>query len=204
MLSFLMACIHLDPIMMVKTGSYIGIALIVFAESGLLVGMFLPGDSLLFAAGLLAANGYLSLGPLMLAVLSAAILGDSVGYWFGSRIGSTLFTRKDSWIFKREYLDRTEKFYAVYGGRTLILARFLPIVRTLAPILAGASKMHYGKFISFNLIGAFLWSIGVTLLGYGLGSAIPESEEYIIPIVLVIVGVSFIPVVLKLARGKRL
>lgn len=204
MLSFLMACIQLDPIEMVRTGSYLGIALLVFAESGLLVGILLPGDSLLFAAGLLAANGLLAIGPLMAAIVAAAILGDSVGYWFGAHVGEKLFTRKNSWFFKREYLEQTERFYAKYGGRTLILARFVPIVRTLAPMLAGATKMKYGKFLSYNVVGAFMWGVGVSALGYSIGQAFPKSEAYILPIALVIIFLSIAPMLLKLARGKRI
>src|SRR3989344_3690614 len=137
MLDFLSACINLDPIAMVKTGSYLGISLIVFAESGLLFGIFLPGDSLLFAAGLRPGGGILAFGPLVLFVVVAAIVGDSVGYWFGSNVGVNFFKRKDSFFFKQEYLKRTELFYQKYGGRAVVLARFVPIVRTLAPILAG-------------------------------------------------------------------
>ena len=199
-----MACVHLDPVGMVRTGSYIGIGLLVFAESGLLIGIFLPGDSLLFAAGLLSANGFLAPGRLMLVVVAAAILGDTAGYWFGAHLGHTLFTRKNSWLFKREYLERTERFYHRYGGRTLVLARFVPVVRTLAPIFAGASSMKYGKFVSFNAIGGLVWGVGMVALGYWLGAAIPESEAYVLPLALVIVGISFIPILIKLARGKRI
>lgn len=204
MLSFLLACVHLDPVGIVRAGSYLGIALLVFAESGLFIGILLPGDSLLFAAGIFAAGGYLAIGPLILAVVVAAILGDSAGYWFGHRLGHSIYFRKDSWYFKREYLKRTEEFYHKYGGRTLVLARFIPIVRTLAPMLAGASHMKYGKFLSYNVIGAFIWGIGVTAIGFWLGKALPESEQYILPLALVIIGVSIIPILIKLARGKRL
>lgn len=199
-----MACVHLDPISMVKTGSYIGISLLVFAESGLLIGIFLPGDSLLFAAGLLSAGGLLALGPLMLVVVAAAILGDTAGYWFGAHVGERLFHRKDSLVFKQEYLERTKRFYHKYGGRTLILARFVPVVRTLAPILAGASKMKYGKFISSNAVGAMIWGIGVVGLGFWLGSAIPQSEQYVLPLSLIIIALSFVPVLINLARGKKI
>ena len=140
----------------------------------------------------------------MLVIVTAAILGDSAGYWFGANVGDNLFKRKNSRFFKQEYLERTERFYHKYGGRTLILARFVPIVRTLAPILAGASRMKYGKFISYNALGGFLWGIGMTALGFSLGSAVPQSEEYILPISLIIIAVSFLPVLINLARGKRI
>lgn len=203
MLNFLMACIQLDPIAILKTGSYLGIAFLVFAESGLLFGIFLPGDSLLFAAGLLAAGGFFEVGILMMIVVTAAIVCDSVGYWFGSEVGDRLFQRKDSRFFKQEYLKRTQRFYEKYGGRTLILARFVPIVRTMAPILAGAGKMSYRKFISYNIIGGFLWGMSMISLGYFLGSIIPNSEKYVVPLSLVIVVISFFPILINLARGKR-
>ncbi|MDE1919445.1 MAG: VTT domain-containing protein [Patescibacteria group bacterium] len=202
-INFLLACIHLDPIAIVQAGSYLGLALLVFAESGIFIGMFLPGDSLLFAAGLLAAGGFFALGPLMMIVVAAAILGDSAGYWFGSEIGGRLFERKDSRFFKQEYLQRTERFYEKYGGRTLILARFVPIVRTIAPILAGTGTMTYRKFLSYNIIGGFLWGMGMILVGFFLGSLIPNSETYILPLSLVIVVLSFFPILHNLARGKR-
>jgi len=203
MLNFILACIHLDPMAIVQTGSYLGIAFLIFAESGLFFGIFLPGDSLLFAAGLLAASGFLVVGPLMMMVIVAAIVGDSVGYWFGSEVGDHLFQRKDSRFFKQEYLKRTERFYQKYGGRAVVLARFVPIVRTIAPILAGVSSMNYRKFLSYNMVGGFLWGGGMVALGFTLGTIIPSSEKYILPLSLVIVAISFLPIVLNLARGKR-
>ncbi len=203
MLSFISACVNLDPIAMVKTGSYLGIALLVFAESGLLFGIFLPGDSLLFAAGLLSAGGYLAIGPLVFFVVIAAILGDSVGYWFGANVGTNFFKRKDSLFFKQEYLKRTERFYQKYGGRAVVLARFVPVVRTLAPILAGVGSMNYKTFLSFNIIGGLLWGVGMTLIGYFLGSVLPGSESYILPISLAIIILSFLPIFFNIVRGKR-
>lgn len=203
MLSFLSACANLDPVQMVKTGSYVGIAFLIFAESGLLFGIFLPGDSLLFAAGLLSAGGVLSIAPLTLFVVIAAIAGDSVGYWFGANVGINFFKRKDSFLFKQEYVKRTQRFYQTYGGRAVVLARFVPIVRTLAPILAGIGAMTYKKFLSFNIIGGLLWSAGMVLLGYTLGSILPNSEHYILPLSLVIIVVSFSPILFNLLRGKR-
>ncbi|MEK7144663.1 MAG: VTT domain-containing protein [Patescibacteria group bacterium] len=202
MLDFISACVNLDPIAMVKTGSYLGLALVVFAESGLLVGIFLPGDSLLFAAGLLSAAGFLSVGPLIFVVVIAAIIGDSVGYWFGANVGVNFFKRKDSFFFKQEYLKRTEKFFQTYGGRAVILARFVPIVRTLAPVLAGIGSMTYPTFLRYNILGGLLWGAGMTLLGYSLGSVIPNSEHYILPISLVIIVASFLPILLNLLRSK--
>jgi membrane-associated protein len=203
MLDFITACIQLDPISIIKTGSYLGIAFIIFAESGLLFGIFLPGDSLLFAAGLLSAGGFLAFGPLVFVVVVSAIVGDSVGYWFGANVGVNFFKRKDSFFFKQEYLKRTERFYQTYGGRAVVLARFVPIVRTIAPILAGIGSMTYKQFLSFNILGGLLWGAGMLSLGYFLGSVIPGSERYILPISLVIIVVSFLPILINLARGKR-
>lgn len=203
MFDFISACIQLDPIAIIKTGSYLGIASIIFAESGLLFGIFFPGDSLLFAAGLLSAGGFLAFVPLVVFVVFAAIFGDSVGYWFGANVGPPLFKRKDSFFFKQEYLKRTERFYQTYGGRAVVLARFVPIVRTIAPILAGIGSMKYPKFLSYNALGATLWGAGMLSLGFTLGSIVPNSEQYILPLSLVIIVVSFLPILLNLLRGKK-
>lgn len=203
MINFLLACIHLDPLAIVKTGSYLGIALLIFAESGLFVGIFLPGDSLLFAAGLLSAGGFLAIEPLTFFVVVAAIVGDSVGYWFGSEMGEMLFKRKESRFFKQEYLRRTERFYQKYGGRAIVLARFVPIVRTIAPILAGAGSMKYRLFLAYNMLGGLLWGAGMLSLGFFLGSVIPNSEKYILPLSLVIVAISFLPIFINLVRGRK-
>lgn len=203
MLDFIYACINLDPIAIIKTGSYLGIAIIIFAESGLLFGIFFPGDSLLFAAGLLSAAGFLAPAPLIALVVISAILGDSVGYWFGANVGTNFFKRKDSRFFKQEYLKRTELFYQKYGGRAVVLARFVPIVRTIAPILAGIGTMKYGTFLRYNILGGTLWGAGMLSLGFTLGSIIPNSEHYILPISLVIIVLSFLPILINLLRGKR-
>jgi membrane-associated protein len=203
MKDFLLACAHLDPVSIIQTGSYLGVALVVFAESGLLIGMFLPGDSLLFAAGLLSGAGLLSPLPLLLCTVAAAILGDSLGYWFGANVGTNFFHRKDSRFFKQEYLRRTERFYEKYGGRAVVLARFVPIIRTLAPILAGIGSMPYQTFLSYNAIGATLWGVGMIVLGFSLGSIIPNSEQYVLPLSLVIVVISFLPIIVNVIRGKR-
>jgi membrane-associated protein len=203
MLTFISACVNLDPIAMIKTGSYLGIAFLVFAESGLLMGIFLPGDSLLFAAGLLSAAGFLAIGPLVFFVVLAAIVGDSVGYWFGANVGVNFFKKKDSFFFKQEYLKRTERFYKKYGGRAVMLARFVPAVRTIAPILAGIGGMTYKKFLSYNVLGGFLWGAGMVLLGFFLGSILPNSEKYIFPLSLVIIAISFLPIIINVVHGKR-
>lgn len=203
MLDFLLACIHLDPLAIIKAGGYLGIAIVVFAESGLLIGMFFPGDSLLFAAGLLSAGPFLNPVLLAIIVVLAAILGDSVGYWFGKNVGVNFFTRKDSRFFKQEYVGRTQKFYETYGARAIVLARFVPIIRTIAPILAGIGSMPYGRFLAYNILGAFIWGAGMVGLGYGLGQAIPESEHYVLPISLGIIVLSFFPIAINVLRRKR-
>lgn len=203
MSDFLLATVHLDPLAIVKTGSYLGIALLVFAESGIFLGVFFPGDSLLFVAGLLAAGGFLQVGPLILIVIGAAILGDSVGYWFGARVGNSFFTRKDSRFFKQEYVARTQTFFMTYGGRAVVLARFVPIVRTIAPILAGIGSMTYSRFLSYNALGGFVWGAGMVSLGYFLGSVIPDSERYVLPLSLVVIALSFLPIFINLVRKKN-
>ncbi len=155
------------------------IAGIVFAESGLLIGFFLPGDSLLFGAGLAASQGKISLFWLIITVIVAAIVGDNVGYSIGRRAGPRIFKKKDGILFRQEYLQKSEEFYEKHGGKTIILARFTPIVRTFAPVVAGAGKMSREKFMFYNVIGGVLWGGGITLLGYFIGNRIPHLDRYI-------------------------
>lgn len=203
MSDFLSAIAHLDPVAIIRTGGYLGIAFVVFTESGFLFGIFFPGDSMLFAAGLLSASGFLNPFALVLLVVIAAILGDSAGYWIGTKAGDNFFKRKDSRFFKQEYLKRTELFYQKYGGFAIMLARFVPIVRTIAPILAGVGSMKYRTFLSYNIFGGFLWGAGMVSLGYFLGSLIPDSEKYVLPLSLVIVVISLLPIFINLVRNKR-
>ena len=203
MLTFLYACIHLDPLAIVRAGGYFGIAMLVFAESGLLIGIFFPGDSVLFVAGLLCTGGFLSFWPLVLIVAAAAILGDSVGYWFGIKAGDSFFKRKDSRFFKQAYVARTQKFFETYGGRAIVLARFVPVVRTIAPVLAGVGRMTYKKFLSYNMIGGILWGAGMVSLGYFLGSIIPNSEQYVLPLSLIVIALSFLPILFNLIWNRK-
>jgi membrane-associated protein len=203
MREFLFALLQFDAVAMLQAGGYLGIATLVFMESGVLIGIFFPGDSLLFAAGLLSAAGLFSFFPLVIIVVLAAILGDSVGYWFGARVGPSLFSRPESTFFKRAYLTRTELFYQKYGTRAIILARFVPIVRTLAPILAGAGSMRYATFLKANIFGGVVWGVGVTSLGYFLGTLIPESETYILPLSLLIIIISFLPFVREFLKTRK-
>jgi membrane-associated protein len=203
MITFFIAILHLDPLAIVKAGGYVGIAILIFAESGLLIGIFFPGDSILFVAGLLSAGGFLSFWPLVLIVAGAAILGDSVGYWFGVKAGDSFFKRKDSRFFKQEYVARTQKFFNTYGGRAIVLARFVPVIRTIAPILAGVGTMKYPRFLSYNAIGGILWGAGMISLGYFLGSIIPNSDNYVLPLSLVIIVLSFLPIFINYIRNKK-
>ena len=185
----------LDPLFLVQTVGLAGVLLIIFAESGLFFGFFFPGDSLLFTAGFLASQCFLPITWLTLGAILAAILGDSVGYWFGAKVGPKIFSRPDSTFFHQRHLERTKNFFDTHGKKTIILARFVPIVRTFAPILAGVGKMEYHTFLSFNVIGGTAWGGGLTLLGYILGAVIPGVDQYLLPIVLLIIVISFIPVI---------
>lgn len=194
----------LDPNWLISTFGLIGILALVFAESGLLIGFFLPGDSLLFTAGLLIAGGALHqpLWLMCLLISIAAVAGDQFGYAFGRRFGPAIFRRPDSRFFKQENLTRARDFFARYGARSIVLARFVPIVRTFTPIVAGASHMHYRTFLAFNVLGGTLWGCGVTILGYFLGQvAFVKSNIELILIGIVLLSV--IPIGIELLRGRR-
>ncbi|MBI2056570.1 MAG: VTT domain-containing protein [Candidatus Sungbacteria bacterium] len=188
----------------IKTAGYLGIFGIIFTESGFLIGFFLPGDSLLFTAGFLASQDYLNITILALGSFISAVAGDSFGYALGHRFGHRVFTRNDSLFFHKDHLRRAEEFYKKYGGKTIILARFVPVVRSVAPILAGAGKMHYTTFIFYNIFGGFFWAVGLTTLGYFLGSAIPDIDRYLLPIVAGIIAVSLLPGVISFLRNPQL
>ncbi|MBI5147592.1 MAG: VTT domain-containing protein [Parcubacteria group bacterium] len=193
----------LDLISLVKTAGYFGLFAIVFAETGLFFGFFFPGDSLLFTAGFLASQGIMNL-PLLIAIFFlAAILGNSAGYVFGRKMSEKLFERENSIIFSRNHVEQTKKFYEKHGAKAMILARFVPIVRTFAPIMAGVGKMAYSKFLFYNVIGAILWAIGLTIFGYFLGSVVPNADRYIIPIVIAIIVISLLPNAVHLIRNPE-
>jgi membrane-associated protein len=189
---------------------YIVIFGIIFAESGLFVGFFLPGDSLLFTAGFLASvkipnssQTYLNLWILIAIVFVGAVTGDSVGFTFGFRVGRKLFQRENSRFFNKENLLKTQKFYERHGTKTIVLARFIAVIRTFAPIVAGIGKMNYRVFIVFNIIGGALWSAAVPLAGYYLGKAIPNIDKYLVPIIIVIIIVSAIPTIISFVRSRK-
>ncbi|MBI2483756.1 VTT domain-containing protein [Candidatus Uhrbacteria bacterium] len=194
--------LHFDLIALVQTVGIIGIAAIIFAETGLLIGFFFPGDSLLFTAGFLASQGMFPIVLLVAVCFSAAVAGDSVGYAIGARLGPRIFTKEKSRLFRREHLERTKAFYARHGGKTIILARFIPIIRTFAPTLAGVGKMPYPTFLAYNMVGGFLWGVCVPLAGYFLGSAIPSVDKYLVPIVGGIIIVSLIPAIREYTRMR--
>lgn len=198
-----MSLLHLDLVQLVQAVGYTGIAGIVFAESGLLIGFMLPGDSLLVTAGLLASQGYLSYPVLAALVFIAAVAGDAVGYTLGRRVGRRLFKREGSLLFDPEHLRRAERFYERHGGKAVILARFLPFLRTFAPIVAGIGRMSYPRFAAFNVIGALLWAVGLSFIGYALGSTVPGIDRYILPLVLAIILVSAAPVLWRVLADPR-
>ncbi|MEU8263681.1 VTT domain-containing protein [Micromonospora sp. NPDC048999] len=195
----------LDPQWLISTFGLIGILAVVFAESGLLIGFFLPGDSLLFTAGLLVADGryvHQPLWLLCLLVAVAAIAGDQVGYLFGRRVGPSLFRRPDSRLFRREYVERADAFFTRYGARSIVLARFVPVVRTFTPIIAGISRMPYRTFLIFNILGGVFWGAGITVLGYFLGQIafVKANIEFIL---VGIVAASLLPIGVQLLRSRR-
>src|SRR3989338_3704054 len=192
-----------DLVPLIKTAGYFGIFFIVFAESGLFIGFFLPGDSLLFTAGFLASQKILNIAILLPLTFVAAVIGDSFGYTFGRRVGYKLFRREDSIFFHKDHLEKARAFYEKHGGKTIIIARFIPVVRTFAPILAGVGKMQYSTFLFFNVIGAIIWAIGVTMLGYFLGNAIPGIDKYLLPIIVFIILVSILPGIIHVLKNKE-
>jgi len=189
--------------------SIFGVAAVVFAESGLLIGFFLPGDSLLFATGFLIHAGLLpvNIHLAVLIIFIAAVLGDSVGYTFGRKVGSRIFNKKDARLFKQEYVQRAQAFYEKHGGKTIIIARFVPIVRTFAPIVAGASKMDYRRFLTFNIVGGLLWAAGITYAGYFLGSVFEsmgiEIDHILLPLIAAIILISVLPPAIHIFKDKK-
>ncbi len=182
--------------------TYIFLFLIIFAETGFVVTPFLPGDSLLFVAGTLAGSGLLNFWLVYLTLLFAAILGDTVNYWIGHMIGPRVFTRENSRVFKKEYLEKTREFYEKHGGKTIILARFVPIVRTFAPFVAGVGKMHYNTFLLYNVTGGFIWVTSLTLAGYFFGG-LPIIKNNFEFAVIGIVLISLLPMIIEYMKHKR-
>jgi membrane-associated protein len=190
----------LDVTTIIGMVGLIGIIFIIFAETGLFFGFFFPGDSLLFTAGILASQGVFNIYVLLIFCTIAAILGDSVGYWSGKKYGRKLFERDAGFFFKKQRIYDAEKFYEKYGKYTIIIARFVPVVRTFAPIVAGIGKMDYKTFISYNIFGGIFWVFSVTLIGFVFGGMVTNPDTYIIPIALLIIFISFIPILIKIIR----
>ncbi len=193
----------IDPVTIITTVGLFGIITIIFAESGVFFGFFFPGDSLLFTAGIFAARGDLPLTGLLVGCAVAAILGDSFGYFFGKKAGIALFAREDSKFFKKKHVHRAQHFYEKHGTKTIVLARFIPIVRTFAPIVAGIGNMKYSTFVAYNIAGGILWTVAITLLGYFLGNSIPNIDHYLLPIIIGIILVSMIPIAVEYRRAQR-
>ncbi|HEY9663216.1 MAG TPA: VTT domain-containing protein [Allocoleopsis sp.] len=196
---------HLDLLSLIKSLGYLGVWGIIFAESGLLIGFFLPGDSLLFTAGFLASQNFLNIGLLIFGCFVCAVFGDNVGYATGYRLGRRLFYKEDSFLFHKKHLTTTQTFYEKHGKKAVVLARFMPIIRTFAPIVAGIGAMRYRTFMTYNLVGGGLWTVGITLLGFFLGQAIPaeQIDKYLLPIVAAIIIISVAPSLLHLYQEYR-
>ncbi len=188
---------------LIRWGGYVVLVVIVFTETGLLVGCFLPGDSLLITAGLVAAAGGLNIWWLNALLIAAAISGDSVGYTIGARLGPRLFTREKSLLFNPGHVERTRAFYERYGAKTIVIARFVPIVRTFAPVVAGVGQMRYRRFLFYNVAGGVGWVVGMTFTGFLLGHAIPDINRYIHVVVVVIIVLSVIPIAVEILRERR-
>lgn len=193
-----------DILTLTKTAGYTGLFLITFAESGLLIGFFLPGDSLMFSAGFVASQGILDIMILIPLLFLAAVTGDSVGYTFGYRLGPKIFKRKDSLLFSQKNIIKAQHFFEKHGPKTIVLARFLPVIRTFAPILAGVGKMRYPVFFFYNVLGAIIWSTGLLTLGYSLGKVVPNAHTYILPIILLIIFLSILPQIIHVIKNKKL
>ena len=194
----------IDLITFIKTIGYFGLFVVIFAESGLLIGFFLPGDSLLFTAGFLASQGFLNIWVLLAGTFLGAVLGDNFGYTFGRRLGPKIFSKDDSLFFHKDHIEKAKEFYAKYGGKALILARFLPVVRTFTPILAGVGQMRYKTFFFYNFTGGMIWTIGLTGLGFFLGNVVPNIDRYLIPIIFVIIFSSMLPTIFHILKNKEL
>ncbi|SEK94964.1 DedA family protein [Parapedobacter koreensis] len=194
----------LDAEALIRSGGFYLVIFIVFAETGLFFGFFLPGDYLLFLAGLFCASGMLNvdIATLCLGLFAAGVMGNFMGYWFGWRTGPMLFKRKDTWLFKRRYVVMAEEFYHKYGGPALIIGRFVPIIRTFAPILAGIVQLNFRKFVLYNISGAVVWVLLLTLSGFFLGREFPQIINYIEYIIIGFITISFTPILIALIRRR--
>ncbi len=188
---------------LIRTASYFGLFGIVFAETGLLVGFFLPGDSLLITAGIVAAEGYIKLPLVMLACTLAAMIGDSTGYWIGRKLGPLVFSRPENRFLDPKHIDRAKAYFDKYGAKTFIIARFIPVVRTITPTMAGVSRISYKTFLIYSVAASVIWGCGLPLAGFLLGKSIPNLEKYILFVIGAVILVSFIPVVLEYLKHRQ-
>jgi membrane-associated protein len=188
---------------LIQWGGYLLLVAIVFAETGLLVGCFLPGDSLLITAGLLASAGHLNIWWLNLLLMAAAIVGDSTGYAIGGRLGPRIFTREKSLLFNPKHVERTRRFYEKYGPKTIVIARFVPIIRTFAPVLAGVGAMQYRRFVTYNVAGGIGWVASMSWAGYLLGNAVPNISRHMHVLVIIIIVLSCVPIAVEIYRERR-
>jgi membrane-associated protein len=193
----------LDPATLIAWAGYVGLTAIIFTETGLLFGFFLPGDSLLVTAGLFASQGQLDVYKLGALLTVAAIVGDSVGYAIGKATGPRIFTKPDSLLFNKKHLIRAEQFYEKHGGKTIIIARFMPIIRTFAPVVAGVGRMEYRRFITYNVIGGVLWVWSMLFTGYFLGRYIPGVDQHIEKVILIVIFLSILPGIISWLRERR-
>ncbi|APJ04104.1 DedA family protein [Silvanigrella aquatica] len=205
--SFLLFLVSIlkNPVLLIQTVGYIGLIIIVFAETGLLFGFFLPGDSLLIAAGLFAARGDMSVAILLTSLTIAAIVGDAVGFYIGKKLGPLLYKKEDSFFFRKKHIQAAHDFYEKHGGKTIIIARFIPIIRTFAPTVAGAAEMSYFRFVTFNIVGAFLWVFSMILSGYYLGKVFGEQiNDYIHILIIGVIIVSLLPLIIKWIKSRKI
>ena len=187
---------------LVQWGGYIALAIIVFTETGLMIGFFLPGDSLLVTAGLFAAKGDLNIVFLNVLLMTCAILGDATGYYIGKKLGPALFRKEDSLLFKKKHLIATQEFYERHGGKTIIIARFVPVIRTFAPVVAGMAGMGYRRFALFNIVGGIGWVFSMTMLGYLLVTMFPATEQHIEKVIIIVIFLSILPGIIEWLRAR--
>ncbi len=192
-----------DVTSIIQSGGLALICLIIFAESGMMVGFFLPGDTLLITAGIFAAKGHLSLGLALLFIGLAAIIGDNVGYRIGRFFGPRVFTKKDSLIFRQEYLQKASQFFDKYGDKAMLVAHFVPVIRAFAPVTAGAAKMKFKKFFVFDAIGVIAWTLIITLFGYFVASKIPGVEKWVEPVLILVILLTVIPALYHISKDPR-